>query len=152
MRTRVVGIGQPVAGDDGVGHAVLDALAAQDLPDDVELVRLREASALLPLLEQAGDVIIVDALVGAGDTGRVVVLETHELSSRALSAVSSHGLGVVQALELARALGSEAPRVRFVGVRITAPSAYRQGLSDAIAKAVPTAVERILSLAEAARA
>ena len=43
---RVIGIGQRVAGDDGVGHAVIDALAAVALPAGTELLHARDASEL----------------------------------------------------------------------------------------------------------
>ena len=149
MTTRVIGIGQPAAGDDGVGHAVIEALAAMVLPAGVELTRVREASALLPLLDDADRVIVIDAVVDAGDPGAVMVLDAKQIDAAAMSGVSSHGIGVAQALELARTITPTLDvDVRFVAVGIAAPTAYRDGLSLPVARAVPEAINAVVSLLE----
>jgi hydrogenase maturation protease len=147
---RVIGIGQRAAGDDGVGHAVLDALAQRELPADTELLRARDASELVDLLQQKAPVIIVDAVVDGGALGEVMVLDEHALSTAPMSGVSSHGISVPQALELARTLYPEetSKRVRFVAVSIDAPRQYSDALSPAVARAVEQASARIMSLLE----
>ncbi len=146
MTTWVVGLGQPVAGDDGVAYAVLDALAGQRLPKGVRLTRLRDASGLLPLLERGERLVIVDAVLGAGAPGRVHVFDVARFDGRPPSSLSSHGLGVVEVLELARSLVADRlPEVTLVAVSIRRPDAYGEGLSPAIADAVPTAVSAVLS-------
>lgn len=147
MTTKVVGIGQPAAGDDGVGHAVLAALAAADVPPDVALVRLGDASQLLALFDDGDDVVVVDAIVGApAEVGEVMVLERGAIDEGAMSGISSHGLGVAQALKLFEVLTGVEPRLRFVAIPIERPTAYREGLSAAVAEAVPRAVEVVLQL------
>ncbi len=64
MRARVIALGQPAAGDDGVGLAVLEALRARNI-EGVELCAVAEATAMIPLLEITTPVIVVDAAVGA---------------------------------------------------------------------------------------
>jgi hydrogenase maturation protease len=145
---RVIGIGQRVAGDDGVGHAVVDALAASALPDDAELLHARDASELVELLQCAAPVVVVDAVVGAGAPGQVHVLDEQALSSAPLSGVSTHGMSVRQALELARLLhpAETSKEVCFVAVSIEAPRRYIEQLSPPVAEAVPCASERVLRL------
>lgn len=147
MTLRVVGLGQRAAGDDGVGHAVLDALAALELPPTVELSWAEEASALVALLEGAESVIVVDAVIGAGAPGEVRVFCGEELSTEAMSSVSSHGLGVSQAIALARALDDDITEdVRFVAVTIDPPRRREIGLSEAVLRAVPEAARRVLDM------
>jgi hydrogenase maturation protease len=143
MSARVIALGQPAAGDDGVGWAVLDAIDARGVPDGVELVRAREASAILPHL--VGRVVVVDAVVGASRPGEVRVLVESELDAAAPSSVSSHGIGVVQALALARELGQVAA-ISIVAVGIGAPRRYAMGLSPEVAAAVPRAADTVLQL------
>jgi hydrogenase maturation protease len=146
VTTRVIGIGQPAAGDDAVGHAIIEAMGELALPPGVELVRVREASALLPLLEDVSQVVVVDAVIGAGAPGTVRVLDESELDGAGMSSVSSHGIGVVQAIELARTLSPHAPEVRLVAVSIAAPSEYREGLSEEVSCAVAEAARLVASL------
>jgi hydrogenase maturation protease len=146
----VIALGQSAAGDDGVGLAVLEALRARGVPEGVELVRAAEDSALVALLETSAPVVLVDAVLGS-PPGEVVELAPEELAPRGLRPVSTHGLGVAQALALARALapGRIAPLVRIVAVTIAQPVEYAWELSPAVAAAAPRAVERVLALLEA---
>jgi hydrogenase maturation protease len=145
---RVIGIGQPVAGDDGVGCAVVAALRAAP-PEGTELTTVREASALIPILTDTRErVVLVDAVIGAGAPGQVSVLDTNAIDVSALSSVSSHGLAVGQALELARALSSEPMDVHVVAISIAPPERYGEGLSGPVEAAVPKAAAAIRQLVE----
>ncbi len=133
MRIRVIGIGSP-HGDDAVGLAVAEAVAG-GLPEGVEL-RVRERPGL-DLADDLGDadaVVIVDALPGAGAPGRIQEVDPARLAAR--RELSSHGLGVGEALALADALGRR-PRLRVLGIE--AGDAREGGLSPAVAAALPRA-------------
>lgn len=140
MSARVIGIGQPAAGDDGVAWAVVEALRREPLPDGVALQCVREASALVPLLE--GRVVLIDALLA--DPGDIHLLDEHELDSAAMCRLSSHGISVPEAIGLARALGQDS-QLSIVGIGI-APPQPTPTLSPAVAAAVPAAVRAVLAL------
>lgn len=147
MTAVVVGIGQDAAGDDGVGLAVARALAARGA-----CVReCADASVVLALLEAGRRVVIVDAVVGGGAPGAVVRLDPGALASGP-APLSSHGLGVAEALELARTLYGEgaARGVAIVGVAIDRPAGAALGLSPAVAAAVEPAAQLAASLAAGA--
>jgi hydrogenase maturation protease len=148
MGTHVVGMGQKVAGDDGVGLAVLDELRRRSLPPGTVLVHLREPMDLIELLERQARVVLVDAVL-ASPPGVVVELGPEELSENAAQPASSHGMGAAQAIRLAQTLspGVE-PRLCVVAVTIARPERYAIGLSPAVAAAVPEAADRVLSLLE----
>jgi len=141
----VVGIGQAAAGDDGVGLAVARALAARG----VAVRETADASLVLALLEAERDVVVVDAVVGGGAPGSVIRLDPGALASGP-TPLSSHGLGVAEALELARALyGTDvAARVAIVGVAIARPGTTGIGLSPAVAAAVGPAAALAAALAD----
>jgi hydrogenase maturation protease len=144
-RVRVIGLGQVAAGDDQVGLAVIEHLRSRGVPEHLELLMAPEPSALLPLLETSARVVLVDAVLAA-PAGEVLVLEPDELEQRGLSTVSTHGLGVAQAVALARLLSPSAvsPSIRIVGVSISRPERFRQGLSPEVAAAVPLAADQVL--------
>jgi|CZKU01.1.fsa_nt_gi hydrogenase maturation protease len=152
MRARVIGIGQASAGDDGVGLAVLDALRRESLPSGVELVRVAEPTALIPLFDGGTPMILVDAVVGAGEPGDLLSLPLDALDDKGPRLLSTHGVGVAPAVALARTLSPEAKatNVWIVAICIERPDALRNGLSPAIAAAVPRAVLAVLARVEGA--
>lgn len=129
----IVGIGQLGAGDDGVGLAVARELAARGVP----VRESADASILLALLEAGHRVVLVDAVVGGGPPGTVMQLDPDALVDGP-TPLSSHGIGVAEAVALARTLYGDAAgaRLAIVGISIDRPAARGIGLSPAVAAAV----------------
>ena len=129
-RARVIGLGQAAAGDDQVGLAVIEHLRSL-------WCRRAPGAAPGPGAERAP--------AAAGDAGPVSCSWTRcsrfrrarcscwsrdELEQRGLSTMSTHGLGVAQAVALARLLSPSAvsPSIRIIGVSISRPERFRRGL------------------------
>ncbi len=129
----IVGIGQPTAGDDGVGLLVARTLARRGVP----ALESTDATVLLSFLGEGRSVVVVDAVVGDGDAGTVLRLRPEALAEGP-KPVSSHGLGVVEMLALASALhGADVlRRVEIVGVLIDGAPRFGGALSVAVAAAV----------------
>jgi hydrogenase maturation protease len=147
MCARIIALGQPAAGDDGVGLAVLERLRAS-VPGGVELCVAADATDLLALLATPSPVVLVDALLGE-PAGEIREVAPEALDARSATAVSSHGLGIGEAIATARALYPEtiAPRISVVAVVIGRPSSCRKGLSPRVAAAVDGAAALAISLA-----
>ena len=139
MKARVIGVGSP-HGDDAVGIAVAERLAGT-LPADVEiLARDRPGLDLALDLRDADAVVIVDAVrAGEGPPGSVCRVAPDRLASR--RELSSHALGVADALALAKALGTLPPRLGIVGIE--AGTARGDALSSAVAAALPRACDEV---------
>ncbi len=112
VRVLVLGIGNPLRGDDGLGPRLVRALAGA-MPRGCE-ARCRHGD-LLGLLDDCGGfdaLVCVDAAAPAGTPGRVHRFDLANGSlPRNLLPASSHGIGLAEALELARALGVLPPHV-----------------------------------------
>jgi len=147
---RIVGVGQPFAGDDGAGLAVIELLRQLDLPAGVSVAAVREPTALLPFLDEAGTrLVIVDAVL-AEPVGKVFDLDGARVEAGDLTSVSSHGVSVGEVLALARAChpGNElAVEVRVVAVAISRPPRGQVGLSAAVAASVSPAARLALERA-----
>ncbi|MGE5225599.1 MAG: hydrogenase maturation protease [Planctomycetaceae bacterium] len=118
-RARVIGCGNPHAGDDAAGLLVAAALRDR-VPEGVEVVEAGPASRVLDLLDGVDVAIVVDAVRSPGGErapGTLVRAEAGPdgLPASLRSSLSSHGLGVAEAVALAAALG-RAPRVVVHGV------------------------------------
>ena len=113
----IFGIGSP-SGDDQAGWLVVDALANR-LPPGVEAFRLdRPGSALIGLLEKAaGGVILIDAMQGNGNPGDIHHFANDEWADYR-TGLSSHGLGVFEALMLARELSCLPEKIDLYGMEI----------------------------------
>lgn len=145
----VIGIGNPDRGDDGAGRVAVRALAGRLPPG----VGVREHSGTAPELVDwfaaAGAVWIVDAARSGAAPG---TLRRFDAAAGPLPAsllgVSSHGLGLGTAVELARALGC-LPRVCVVwgveGARFDVGAA----VTPAVAAAARAAAGHILAEVEA---
>ena len=113
----MVGIGNRARGDDGVGPRVAERVVALDLPG-VRVLTEADPLDLVDVLAAHDDVVVVDALAPQGHPGRVVVwgIDGPWPAGRGGLPVGSHGIGVLEAVELARALGGLVARLTVVGV------------------------------------
>lgn len=99
----VIGVGTLHAGDDAAGRLVARALAARGL-------RVTEsagvAADILMRMEGEAQVVIVDACWSGAPPGTIRRIDAHRDPIPAdLAPTSSHGMGVAEALGLAKALG-----------------------------------------------
>jgi len=148
---RIIGVGQPMAGDDGAGPAVIAWLREIALPAGIHADTVPEPSALIPLLDGPNlpPLVVVDAVL-ADPAGQVIELSPWEIAARTLASVSSRAMSVGQALALADALrpaGVAPPDVQLVAISITRPPRGARTLSPAVAAAVPLAADLALALA-----
>jgi hydrogenase maturation protease len=110
-RRIVIGIGNPDRGDDAAGRSVLRLLRPM-LPDDVALEEHDgEATSLLARFDCADAAFLIDACTSGGPVGAVYRFDAAATPLPAGAfGLSTHGFGLAEAIELARALGQLPPR------------------------------------------
>ena len=124
---RILGIGSP-SGDDQAGWLTVDALLAGGVQggNEITVDKLdRPGANLVPLLESASWVILVDAMQNAGEPGRIRRFDQKDWPAYS-GGLSSHGFGVLAALSLARELGSLPSRIDLFGIEIGSASPGEQ--------------------------
>ncbi len=154
--TLVIGLGNPILGDDGVGWRVVDTLQARLVASPPKApVRLEclgvGGLGLMEHLVGAKRAILVDALAGCpACPGTLQVQDLADLPAPALGHINSaHDATLQQALALGRRLGVCLPeRVTVVGIACEPGFDFSEGLSPAVETAVPQAVEEVLRLLE----
>lgn len=107
VRTLVLGLGNPIMGDDGVGAAVLASLRQEwEVPPEVELIDGGTwGMNLLPLVESARHLILVDAIRSGVAPGTLTVLERRELPRYFALKLSPHQIDLREVLALAELRG-----------------------------------------------
>ncbi len=139
----VMGIGNILLRDEGVGVRVIEAMQRLDLPDNVELVDAGTAGAdLVDIIAHRRKVIVIDALDAQAAPGTVYRLRSDELMPEPGAAVSLHQLGLVESLTMAEQLGCAPAEVIVFGVQ---PEQIRAGLelSPRVADAVSKVVDAV---------
>ena len=145
-RLRVIGIGNPDRGDDGIGPAVATRVAEIAGPGVTAVVA--DPTDLMSRWEGADRVVIVDAVVDGSPPGTVRVFDAVEGPLPAVTAASgTHGLGVATVIELARSLDRLPDHLTVVGVSVGTVDGGAT-ITDSVARAVPMAAGRALEVLE----
>ena len=120
MKVRVIALGSRMARDDGAALAVGEALrGARDADPALEVVLAgRPGPGLLDLLEEGTPTLLLDAVRHGAAPGQLVRIPRERLTRATFDGrpVSSHGMGVAEALRLAEALARPLPRGIFLGI------------------------------------
>ena len=112
----VIGVGNLLLQDEGVGVHVARELMGRELPSGVEVFDGGTSIMdLLPVIQEAERIIVIDALRGGEKPGTVYRLTSKDLEARGERSLSLHQVGLLESLDLVERLGSH-PEVVIFGV------------------------------------
>ena len=141
----ILGLGNPLLGDEGIGMRVVEDLKGLELPDGVTVVEGGTAGlGLIGLMEGYQRVIIVDAADMGHPPGRVVRFTPLEARFKTAEApLSLHQIGLGEVLALAEALEVAPAELVIIGIQ---PSRIEGGvgLSPEVEGAIPQIIRIIL--------
>jgi hydrogenase maturation protease len=139
----LIGLGNSMAGDDGIGLRVARALAGNP-PETTEVAA--GGTDLLRLVDRMAGrerVIVVDAMLSAEPPGRVGVFED-DFDGVSVQPGHAHHLSAVQAVRLLRTVVPALSGVRFTLITITVSGAAAgEQLSPELAASLPDIVRRV---------
>jgi hydrogenase maturation protease len=151
VKTLVVGLGNPILGDDGIGWKIAQELQhIKEIPSDVNIECL--AIGGISLMEAMIDydrAILIDAImtnqVPVGSVNSFKLEDLPNLTSGHMS--SAHDTSLVDALHLGHSLGAHLPEdISVVTVESQKVYEFSENLTSAVAAAVPQALRIILDL------
>jgi hydrogenase maturation protease len=142
--TLVLGLGNTLLGDEGVGVRALELLKCRyRLPQGVALVDGGTLGMeLLPYLDGASSLLVLDAVLSDDGPGTIVRLEGHELARSSAARASMHQAGLGDVLAAATLAGSLPDKVVVWGIH---PLIVDWGaeLSPAVSAKLGDLVERV---------
>lgn len=134
----VLGVGNPMFGDDGFGIEAAHAFEHQGgLGDDVEVMDGGTCGIyLLPYLEGREQVWILDAVHFRGTPGEMIVADAEEVNKRISIKMSEHQVTLNEVLALLELMGTKPGRIRLIGVQ-PKHMIFAGGLSDEVRARIP---------------
>lgn len=148
----ILGVGNPWLGDDGLGPRAIEALERSGgLPPEARLLDGgTRGLALLPEIEDAGRVIVIDAIDVGAAPGTIVRLEGADAQKALGRSVSAHDVGLRDVLWIALLRGTFPEDLVLFGVQVAALEAGAD-LSPEVAAALPAVVSHVRSEARRPR-
>jgi hydrogenase maturation protease len=152
MKTIVIGLGNPILSDDGVGWKVVEQIQSQfgNRKSEIEFDCLSLGG--LSLMERMigyQRAILVDSMeTGQSPAGSVRVIKLAELDNPSAGhSASAHDTSLINALEAANTMGLPVPQsVEIVAIEAKNVYDFSEELSPAVAEAVPLAVIAVMDL------
>jgi len=145
----VIGLGNPLMGDDGAGVAALEWLReGWDLPPEVELVDGGTwGMNLLPLIESTHRLILLDAIDTGSPPGTLTVLERSDLPRYFALKLSPHQIDLREVLALAELRGALPDDLVALGIQ-PQRIAMEAELSPLVGAGIPKLVDLVLDRLE----
>ena len=146
MKTLVLGLGNPILRDDGVGIRVAHEVANR--LDDPQVTVAESSAAGLTLLDSItgyDKVIIIDAIqTEKGQAGRIYRMKPDDLCiTRHLS--SAHQINLITALELGKMLNLAMPEeITVFAIEAEDVATFSEECTPEVAKAIPQVVKMVL--------
>lgn len=143
-RLAVVGLGNPLRGDDGVGPRLVEELTCRGLPEGVTALNGGTGGLeLLYMLEGWQRAVIVDAADVGREPGQFVRFTPDQTRLvQTADRFSLHHTGLGEALALADALSWTLPDLVIFGVQ-PAKIGWGEGLSQAVEAALPALTDAV---------
>lgn len=146
MRIAVVGVGNAVMGDEGIGVHIVEKLKSIELPSDV--VVLDGGTHFWgdePALDGAEKLIIVDAVLGGGAPGTIYRFSIDELEDEADDVkLSCHDMGLIEKLRVTQLAGATPEQIVIIGVE-PAKVEWNTGLSKEVEEKVPEVIDAVMA-------
>jgi len=146
MKTIVLGVGNPILGDDGVGVWVVRALEGRLDPKEATIMETSVAGlGLLDLLAGYDRAIIVDAIQTVGGKAGQIYRLASDAFDATRHAASPHDVNFATALELGSRLGLALPRqIVIFAIEVPEATTYSEECTPDVRGAIPVCVERII--------
>jgi hydrogenase maturation protease len=142
-RVVVIGVGNLLLKDEGIGIHTVKALQEINLPQDVKIIDAGTAPDLIAYTEAGDKLIIVDAAKAGGEPGTIYRFHPHDLASEKEEVISVHELGVTPNLRLMSLMGNTPGEIVIIGIE---PGEIDWGteLSPELQQQVPDIVKAVL--------
>ncbi len=142
-KTLIVGMGNLICRDEGIGVHVIEKMREVKLPGHVELLDIGTSTMdLISYLEGVEKLIVIDAMKAGGTPGTIYRCKPEDLLPTEEGPISLHEIGLLETLDMARKKELEIDTV-VIGVE---PKVIDWGmeLSEEVKSKIPGIIEAVL--------
>ena len=140
----VLGIGNILLKDEGVGVRVADKMKAMTLPPDVEVMDGGTMGLnLMYYIEERKKVVVIDAVRAGEPPGIMYRFTDNDIADKKGLLRSAHGFDFLDVINISKFLGNKPPEIVFIGIE---PEDISDGLelSPVIEKRIPALIELVM--------
>jgi len=146
MRTIVLGLGNPILTDDGIGPRLVYEL--QKMVSDPDITLLEASLAGMDLMEMLvgyDRAVIIDAIRTGGKPGTIYRLTPDDLPQQRTDLTSEHQLGLLNALQMGEELSQPMPRnISIIAVEAEDIHTFSEQMTPLVEQALPTVIAMVL--------
>jgi hydrogenase maturation protease len=139
----ILGVGNLLLSDEGVGVHVANELMKMDLPPEVSVVEGgTDGFRLLNVITEADRLIVIDAVKGGADPGSIYRFDIDDVRNCPSGFKTSvHQIGILEVIDLSELIGKK-PHTTIIGIE---PKSIEMGmeLTPEIKSKVPRIIELI---------
>lgn len=142
----VLGCGNTLMGDDGVGIRVIERLQEMKLPENVEVIEAGVGGmSILSWIEDADKAVIVDAVqTGNEPAGTVYEFTDKELPPSDMFMLSLHDLNLVDTINVGRVVQKMPEEIVIIGVEVKRVAEFTKELTPEVEGAIPEVLDLVL--------
>ena len=141
---KIIGIGNTLRGDDGIGPYIINELKNAKLPEAVQLLDIgSDAFSVIDHLISEYPVLVIDCAQMDKRPGEIVIFEVQEKNLSILEkAISLHGFGFADVYKMAKILNDNI-QCTIIGVQ---PKLLRfnSDLSEEVKKSIPSIIKLVI--------
>lgn len=145
-RIVVLGCGNTLMGDDGIGIRVIERLQEMKLPGNVEVIEAGVGGmSILSWIEDADKAVIVDAVqTGNEPPGTVYEFTDKELPPSDMFMLSLHDLNLVDTINVGRVVQKMPEDIIIIGVEVKRVAEFTKELTPEVEGAIPEVLDLVL--------
>ena len=139
----VVGMGNLLYRDEGIGVHVVQEMEKMELPEHIEVLDIGTSTMdLISYLKGVEKLIVIDAMKAGGDPGTVYKCKPEDLLPKDEGPISLHEIGLLETLNMAKKMEMEIETV-IIGVE---PKVFDWGieLTEEVKNRIPFIIEAVL--------
>jgi hydrogenase maturation protease len=147
MKTLIVGLGNPILADDGIGPKVAEELQNRLDPIETTIVECSLCGLnMLDLLPGYDRAVIIDAIeTEGGEAGQIYQMDATALDATRHGS-SIHEVNLATALEFGKKLGMTLPReISIFAIEVADTNTFSEKCTSAVQSAVPRCAELVIN-------
>jgi hydrogenase maturation protease len=138
----VMGVGNLILGDEGIGIHAIEYMKDKEMPENIEILDGGTGGFhLLSYFHDYQKILLIDATIDKQPTGSIKVIKP-KFSKDFPKTLSSHDIGLKDLIESAIFLG-KMPEIYLITVSITDNQPVQIGLSDTLNATLPLLYDKV---------